>query len=56
METPEFSNVPEEPKKKFPTWAIIAIVLVVLCCCCSLFGFLAWNYGDQVLQSLGIYY
>ena len=55
MENPEFSNVPDEPKKKFPTWAIVVIVLVVLCCCCAILGTLAWNYGDTLLYELGIY-
>ncbi len=55
METPDFGTLPEEPKKKFPTWAIVVIVLVVLCCCCSIVGFLGWNYGDQIMQYLGVY-
>ena len=44
------------PKKNNQTWLIVIIVLVVLCCCCALLsGILAWNFGDYVMQWLGMY-
>lgn len=44
------------PKNKTQTWLIIIIVLVVLCCCCALVsGWLAWTYGDAVMEWLGVY-
>jgi flagellar basal body-associated protein FliL len=46
---------PVEPAKKSNTTLIIVIVVVVvlLCCCCSLAGVL-WQYGDTIMQALGI--
>jgi hypothetical protein len=47
---------PPPPKKKTNTWLIVLIVvLVVLCCCCLLSGILAWNFGDSIMQGIGIY-
>ena len=48
----------ESPPKRNNTPLITAIiVLVVLCCCCVIIaGGLAWNFGDAVLRSLGVYY
>jgi hypothetical protein len=44
-------------KKKTNTWLIVLIVvLVVLCCCCLLSGILAWNFGDMIIQNMGITY
>jgi flagellar basal body-associated protein FliL len=44
------------PKKSSQTWLIVIIVLIVLCCCCALAsGILAWNFGDAVMQWLGVY-
>jgi hypothetical protein len=44
---------PEQPKKS-NTGIIIAIVVVVLLCCCCIGGALAWQYGDLIVQSLGL--
>jgi len=47
----------EEPKKKSnQTLIIIIVVVVVLLCCCCVAGVVAWQFGDQILQALGIYY
>lgn len=51
METP----LPVAPKKN-NTVLIVVIVLVVLCCCCAVVGGLAYQFGDQILSQLGIYY
>lgn len=54
--TPAPAPEPVAPKKKNTTWIIIAVVVVVLCCCCAAAGYLAWTYGDQILNQIGIYY
>ena len=46
---------PLEEKKKTNVGLIIGIVLIVLCCCLVIFGVVAWNFGDQVMQALGLY-
>ncbi|MBT3338371.1 MAG: hypothetical protein HN855_02335 [Anaerolineae bacterium] len=46
---------PIEEKKKPNTWLIVGIVAIVLCCCLVAFGALAWSFGDQVMNALGIY-
>ena len=43
---------PEQPKKS-NTGVIIAVVVVVLLCCCCIGLGLAWQFGDQIMQSLG---
>ena len=54
---PEMSStpapLPEQPKKN-NTWLIVVIVLVVLCCLCAIFGAVLWQYGDQIIKTLGI--
>lgn len=45
------SPTPEQPKKS-NTGMIIAIVVVVLLCCCCVAAGLAWQFGDQIMQSL----
>ena len=54
---PEMSStpapLPEQPKKN-NTWLIVVIVLVVLCCLCVIFGAVLWQYGDQIIKTLGI--
>ena len=48
------TSVSPEPPKKSNTGLIIGIVVVVLlCCCCATLG-LAWQFGDQVIQALGM--
>jgi len=47
------SPTPEAPKKN-NTWLIVGIVAVVICCCCIVGTGLAWQFGDQILQQLGI--
>lgn len=31
----------------------VVVAAVLLCCCCALAG-LAWQYGDYIIQSLGL--
>jgi len=46
----------EPPKKKNTTLIIIVVVaLVLVCCCCTALGLL-WQYGDVILNSLGVTY
>jgi hypothetical protein len=45
--------MPDKPKKS-NTWLIIVVVLVVVCCLCIVVGFVGWNYGDQILKTLGL--
>jgi len=44
----------EEPKKKNTTLIIVIVVLVVLCCCCIGGVVVAWQFGDKILDALGI--
>jgi hypothetical protein len=57
METPPVTPAPaplsEEPKKNNTTLIIIIVAVVVLCCCCTGI-FLAYQYGDQIMQALGM--
>lgn len=48
----------EPPKNNTTRNVIFAVVGVALflCCCCVVFLSLAWTYGDQILNSLGIPY
>ncbi len=50
--TPNPIPTPSQPAKKNNTVLIIVAVVVVLLCCCCIFGSLAWNYGDAILQSI----
>ena len=47
--------LPAAPKKN-NTVLIVVIVLVVLCCCRAVAAGLAYQFGDQILSQLGIYY
>lgn len=51
MEQSPFPPV-EEKKKKNTTLIIILVILVLLCCCCVVLGVAAYQFGDQILQSL----
>lgn len=55
MNEPIGTPLPEAPRKKTNVWLIVGIVVIVLCCCCALAGWLAWQFGDQVLYQLGVY-
>jgi len=39
-------------KNNRTTIIIVAVVAVLLCCCCATL-ILGWNYGDQIVNSLG---
>ena len=43
----------EEPKKSKTGLIIGIVVVVLLCCCCATLG-LAWQFGDQVIQAMGM--
>ncbi len=46
---------PEPPKKSNKTlWIIIIVVVLLLCCCVIVIGVAAWQYGDQIIQQLGM--
>lgn len=49
----EMPVTPEAPKKK-NTGLIIGIVVVVLLCCCCATLALGWQFGDQIIQALGM--
>jgi len=53
METPPLTPAPEEPKRSNTPLIVAGVVVVLLCCCCIALA-LAWQYGDQVLQALGL--
>lgn len=53
METPPLTPAPEEPKKSNTTLIIAGVAVVLLCCCCITLA-LAWQYGDQIIQALGL--
>jgi hypothetical protein len=55
MNEPVGMPVPAAPKKN-NTVLIVVIVLVVLCCCCAVVVGLGYQFGDQILNQLGIYY
>ena len=50
METP-MTPAPEEPKKSNTTLIIAIVAVVLLCCCCIAIG-LAWQFGDQIMNSI----
>jgi hypothetical protein len=31
------------------------VVVLLVCCCCAAAVYLGYNYGDQIMQSLGVY-
>ena len=43
----------DQPKKNNNTMIIAAVAVVVLCCCCIGIAAL-WQYGDAIVQSLGL--
>jgi hypothetical protein len=45
---------PEQPKKSKKTWIIILVIVLLLCCCVIVLGVVAWQFGDQIMQQLGI--
>ena len=53
MNEPIGTPMPEAPKKS-NTWLIVGIVAVVLCCCCVVVLGIAWQFGDQIVRSLGM--
>jgi hypothetical protein len=53
METPPLTPAPEESKRSNTTLIIAGIAVVLLCCCCIGLA-LAWQYGDQIIQALGL--
>ena len=44
---------PQQPKKS-NTGIIVAVVAVVVLCCCCIGAALAWQYGDLIMQNLGL--
>ncbi len=50
----EENQVPPVEEKKTNIWLIVGIAAIVLCCCCVVFSGLAWNFGDQIIYSLGL--
>jgi hypothetical protein len=44
---------PEAPKKNNTALIIGIVVVVLLCCCCITLG-LTWQFGDAVVQSMGM--
>ena len=50
---PPITPGPVEPKKSNTTLIIAAVAVVVLCCCCIGVALL-WQYGDQIMQALGL--
>jgi hypothetical protein len=53
METPPITPAPGEPRRTNTTMVVAAAAVVLLCCCCIGLGLL-WQYGDQILQALGM--
>jgi hypothetical protein len=53
MNEPVGTPMPEAPKKN-NTWLIVGIVAVVLCCCCVIVFGVAWQFGDAIVQSIGM--
>jgi type IV secretory pathway VirB2 component (pilin) len=54
----DMSTPPAAPqqKPKSNTLLIVVVVLIVICCLCACVGALGWQYGDSVMQTLGITY
>ena len=46
---------PQKPKGG-NTVVIVIIVLLVLCCLCAIAIGVAWQFGDQLMQLLGVTY
>lgn len=54
QEPHETPTIPPERPKGRNTTLIVVIVLLVLCCACALLLGALWQFGDQLLQLLGI--
>ncbi len=55
MEPTSTPLTPETPKNNNKTILIaVVVVLLLLCCCCLATGILGWNYGDQIIEALGM--
>lgn len=51
-----YTPVETPPKSRNNLVIGIIVVLVVLCCCCFLSAsILAWNFGDAVMNYMGVY-
>lgn len=48
-------STPQKPKGN-NTLLIVIIVVLVLCCLCAIAVGLAWQFGDQIMQMLGVSY
>ena len=46
--------MPPQAEQGRKTWVILLIVVLMLCCLCILALGFAWQFGDQILQILGI--
>ena len=44
---------PQQPKRSNTT-VILIIVVLVLCCLCAVAAGAAWQFGDQVMEMLGV--
>ncbi len=53
MSMPMSDPTPVQPKKN-RTGLIIAVVVIVLCCCCLTILGIGWNFGDSIIEMLGI--
>jgi hypothetical protein len=53
MEPSPYTPAPEEPKKSNTTLIVAAVAVAVLCCCCIGLALL-WQYGDQIIQAMGM--
>ena len=54
QEVPPVIPNPENQKRNNTPLIIGIVVAVLLCCCCITLGLL-WQFGDQILRSLGVY-
>ena len=52
QEAPPVYPDPENPKRNNTPLIIGIVVAVLFCCCCVTLGLL-WQFGDQILGSLG---
>ena len=52
----EMNDMPGTPvtPKKNNTPIIIGVVVGVLLCCCCITAVVGWQYGDAIVQSLGL--
>jgi hypothetical protein len=52
-DTPPVIPNPEKQSRN-NTPIIIAVVVVVILCCCCIGAGLLWQFGDQIIRSLGM--